>query len=199
MEKKRRWCSGNISDFHSEAPVSITGRRITFFFIHTLYNAQKQKKKKRRRRGAGTYGRRDAWDNVARRIRVADAAAAAARRRTRRMVATDAAAAARRRTRRRSRRGGHGLKRERAASVPKADRRRDRRWPRRIGVRSPGGRRGWVRMPLSRRRRLPLAQWDIHRLAAQAVARAARPRSRRIRLRRARSAPSRRRRTRRRH
>ena len=30
--EKRRWCSGNISDFHSEAPVSITGRRSTFFF-----------------------------------------------------------------------------------------------------------------------------------------------------------------------
>ena len=27
MVVKRRWCSGNISDFHSEAPVSITGRR----------------------------------------------------------------------------------------------------------------------------------------------------------------------------
>ena len=25
---KRHWCSGNISDFHSEAPVSITGWRI---------------------------------------------------------------------------------------------------------------------------------------------------------------------------
>ena len=24
---KRRWCSGNISDFHSEAPGSIPGRR----------------------------------------------------------------------------------------------------------------------------------------------------------------------------
>ena len=87
--QKRRWCSGNISDFHSEAPVSITGRRIPIF-LFIIYimpkSRRRRRRKKRRRRGAGTYGRRDAWDNVARRIRVSDDAAAAARRRTRRMA-----------------------------------------------------------------------------------------------------------------
>ena len=60
------------------------------FFLFILYimpkSRRRRRRRKHRRRGAGSYGRRDAWDNVARRMRVSDDAAAAARRRTRRLA-----------------------------------------------------------------------------------------------------------------